>query len=433
MQYKNVFGSYVPAYLLIKLRTTDPLHHINKIDVRDQRDFVHEYTHFLQDITGGFGHSHIWNTYDRLRQVIAGQQKDGNTELHLPVKNAVTEHERNITEVMKAIEGSYRVGTGIDDATAFVEGCNFYIEPSFKKLHPRKGPPFFLNLHLKDVKGRKANYLFGEAAVSEMMAYLIETKYFGESALNNFPYKVCQKVGEYLETDLVENNEWLFALCDVAMISNYPGMMFYRILQNMARRKFVPQSAEEIYDYGISYMYSQGWSVFEDFRDNKNGAIKVLEDLFRSDFLKNTVEWFKHLLEKGYESRVKKPSFLIDLYRQPNPFEGFWNDMYVIFGTPQLHNGELQRFFAPPHCMKHLESTIEPLFLLSAQQVHDTLLHKKSNCDMLECCRQSTIDIEVDYDCTTAPWERSNKDKACAYTALWVSYGLHNKQVLVAE
>src|SRR6266542_3075540 len=107
-----------------------------------------------------------------------------------------------------------------------------------KQLH-------FLNLHLQDGNGQKGYYRFGESAVSETMAYLMEEKLFGAQKISNFPYKSCMKVAEYLETDFTENKENLFALCDLAMCYPHPGMAFYTTLLDFNRNKFEPKQTEE--------------------------------------------------------------------------------------------------------------------------------------------------------------------------------------------
>ncbi len=436
MQYHFIFGAYVPSYLLIKINTPDPLTNIKTLEKADRAVFLHEYIHFLQNITGGFGQSHIWSTYDQLRQVISDQQKSGEKKLEIPVVNDVTQRLRLFIRALQAISGRKYLPEYMDDNTAFIENVSLLLDPAFQELNTGSAIRF-LNLKIADEKGNKTDYLFGDTAVSETMAYLMESKYFGESEeINNFPYRSCQKLGEWMETPLLENKEWLFALCDVALLSPYPGRMFYQILLEMFRQDFIPGSAEEIYEYGIRVMYDDGWRVWEDFENAKNGAIIVLSELFSHQSFKPTLEWFKYILESGYKERIANPTFMLQLYREPDQYEGIWKNIFAQFGTPHLQNLKNERYFNPPLQLNSMKDEIEPLLLLAAQQVSNTLMFRQNEkdtiCGLYKCCDRSP-NIEVDERCICEPWERAKDENSCAYAALWTGYGLSEKNVIMTD
>src|SRR5690606_19410716 len=110
------------------------LHEIALLDREDQRTFFHEYTHFLQNITGGYGHSHIWHTYDRLRQMVADVQRSADKVLHLPVVNAVTEKQEQLHRIMRAIAGSYKVSAALSDGSAIVTAVEGYRDEQYDKI-----------------------------------------------------------------------------------------------------------------------------------------------------------------------------------------------------------------------------------------------------------------------------------------------------------
>lgn len=429
MHWKIVYGSYVPSYLLINLRqTTADVKDIKDIDIRDQRSFFHEYIHFLQDVTGGFGHSHIWYMYDRMRLIISDLQHKTGEEISIPVKNEVTEHQELLEGIMRSMEGSYHVPKNINDETAISQDANLYMDENFRKLYPGK-QLHFLNLRLMDDRGQRGDYHFGESAVSETMAYLMEEKLFGAQRVLNFPYRACQKVGGYLNTHFTDNKEWLFALCDLAMCCPYPGMAFYTMLLDFHHSGFAPKHTEEIYEDGERTLKQRGWNIWKEFETNKNSAIYVVKQLFNHPIFTDTLNWFTYLLQAGFEYRKKNPYFMLQLYREESPFHGSWKDMYVNFGTPQLHNQDHKRYFCAPSIMKDKEKNIEPLYLLSLKQVHDTLYDGKSKCDLYECCKNAELGPETDYRCVTEPWLRVKDEKACAFAAQWALYGLANKKV----
>jgi hypothetical protein len=106
MHYHYKYGEYIPSYLLIILATKEPVTNIKTLDPESQRTFVHEYTHFLQNISTGFGLSHIWNTYDRNRQLISHLQKTKENSMTFPLKGDVVD-KQFFFKIRQAIEESF--------------------------------------------------------------------------------------------------------------------------------------------------------------------------------------------------------------------------------------------------------------------------------------------------------------------------------------
>src|ERR1700742_773777 len=117
MHNHRTFGQYFPSYLMVILETDRPILNIRELDPDLQRTYLHEYTHFLQNISGGFGYSHIWNTYDRARQIISQLQKSDDKELRIPFKHAVVDEQLVNFKGRQAIEGDFKVRE-IEDASA---------------------------------------------------------------------------------------------------------------------------------------------------------------------------------------------------------------------------------------------------------------------------------------------------------------------------
>lgn len=429
MEWKIVNGSYLPAYLLIDLKeTTTDIKSIREIDPRDQRTFFHEYTHFLQNITTSFGHAHTWFMYDRTRQVIADLRKNNSKQLKLPLVNPTIDHQKTVQEVMNSLEGSYP-SKGVDDATAKVTKVNMYDSPSFRKMYPHSSI-HFLNLHLKDDLGRMTDYHFGESAVSETMANLMEERLYGPHQIRNFPYRAGLRLAEYVYPEFAENDEWIFALCDLAMCCPYPGMAFYTMLLDFSRSDFLPIHSEDIYSYGERQMVERGWNIWSEFKKNKDGATYVLTKLLDHPFFKETLQWFIHLLETGYQYRENTPAFMLGLYRSPDAFSGLWKDIYEMFGTPMSRTQDHKRYFWAPSKLQAIEDKIDPIFLISMKQVNDTLFDGKHRCGLFEICDKAQKGAVTDFRCISEPWLRSKDDPTCAFGAQWQLYGLADKKIM---
>jgi hypothetical protein len=431
-KYTVAYGSYLTSFLRIYIDTDQDLGKLdsNKLGVHEKGIFAHEYTHFLQNITSSFGQMHVWSTYDRLRQNIAHIIKNGERELKLPLSGAIAEEQRNLLIIRKRMQGDDRVNQFMDDSTTKVLGHHFVKDDLYGQLYPDRPDLTHLELDLKDKKGFPMKYIFGETAVSETMAYLMELKHYKGPAAPEYPYRSCQHLGEYMGTKLLENDELLFALCDVSLLSGFPGRTFFLILEDLILNKVEPKSAEEMFDYGINYMYMNSWQVFEEYEKNMQGAVYVLKQLLPLPDMEPTVEWVNYLLQVGFKIRTETPHLIINLFREPILFQGYWNNIMLQFGNPSLHSKSPNRYFKAPYDLAGIENNIEPIHLLAVQEVLLTLIQKKkTNCSLYKYCEKNTNGLKVDDRCTNAPWERSQDEMTCAYGALWALYGLKDKVV----
>lgn len=419
-------GTYLTSFLRVYINTNLPLDNIKAGSLTDyeKRVFIHEYTHFLQNITSGFGLLHAWNTYDRIRQHVADIQKQAAGYTQIPLTGAIAEEQEILLRIRKRMEGNYRIKEGVNDSTAKITKVRFEVDKDIIKLYPDRPPVYHLMLSLEDNEQRTAEYAFGEAAVSETMALLMESKYFETDPAPIFPYHVCKLLAHNIGTKLTDNDEILFAICDVSLMSGYPGIMFYKILLDMHQKDFLPACAEEAFDYGMKFMYNNGWRVWEDYYTQMQGTMQVFSSLLNHSNFAPTREWVLYLLERGYHFRLNDPHFMIKLFREPTPFEGFWNTIIAQFGTPELHNNSHVRSFSAPLDLKHSEDKIEAFILLALNEVQETLFKGKTECGLFDFCKKSGNGLKVDERCLTMPWKRAEDDPTCAYGGLCIALQL---------
>ena len=426
------FGNYLTSFLRIYINTNLPLDNLKSEDLADYEKaiFLHEYTHFLQNITGAFGHLHAWNTYDRIRQHLADQEVVQNPLIQLPFTGEVAEEQERYKRIRTRMIGSYKLRDGMDDSTSQIESLRFRRDQDVAIIHPNT-PVHHLVLSLIDGNGNTMEYTLGEAAVSEAMAMLMETKHFQLDPPPNLPYNVCHMLTQHMNANFMDNIEFLFALCDVSMLSSYPGITFYRILQDMQLRDFTPNSAEQVIDYGLNFLYQRGWNVWEDYQTSMEGTCHVLQTLLTDPVLTPTVNWVVYLFHMGFHCRRENPYFMVRLYREPVVYEGLWNNVVAQFGTPEMHNNSPIRYFRAPLDLQEETDNILPITMLALNEVQLTLFNGKCECDLYDFCRRSTNGLLVDERCVTSPWLRAQDNPTCAYGAVWTSFGLCEKQVRV--
>lgn len=426
-------GRYLTSFLRIYINTNLELDNFRNGNLTDyeKRIFIHEYTHFLQNITGGFGHLHAWNVYDRIRQHIVDLRNKNVTAIEIPIIGSVADEQKLFHKIRKRIQGSYKVVAGMEDSSTIIKGIKIVKDEDFEMLYPDRPTVNYLVLNLSDKNNNEMEYIFGEAAISEAMAFLMEAKYFETDPADNFPYHVCRLLGRYMGIELIEKDEYLFSICDVALLTSFPGLLFFKILEDIREKTFEPSKSEELFDYGIDFLYSIGWQVMEDYQKHMEGTCHVIESLLNNRVFKETSEWVVYLFRNGFECRKRNMHLLIQLFKEPKPFEGFWNNIIAQFGNPEIHNNTPKRAFIAPVDLKEIEDKIQPILMLALNEVYQTLFFRKTECALLEFCQHSKNGLKTDERCTTAPWERSTDEFTCAYGALWANFSLAGLPVTI--
>ncbi|GEM_PF-6559069 len=427
-------GSYLPSFLYVKLDTDINLNPLNNPRLPDQvrATFAHEYVHFLQNISGGFGQLYTWNTYDRLRKYIVDINGDPSPELEIPLEGDVVHREKQIKAIRNNIQGGSVVPALMNDSKSQIIAYSLVKDEEYSILYPERPELSHVVLTLSDGLLTKP-YFFGETAVSEMMAYLMEQKFSSKNPvpIPEYPYMVCRKLGEYIGTDLMENDSFAFALCDVSLLSLHPGYMFFKILKQMVDEKFKPVRAEDIFDFGINFLYGSGIKVYEDYHDQMKGAVYLIKQMLPDVSMVPTADWITYLYEKGYEIREKYPYFLIKLFNEPTLFEGYWTNIIHQFGYPVLVNKSNQRFFLAPTDLVIIEKDIRPVYLMALDAVRNTLVVSDTKCcKLLPYCDALGKESQIDKRCLKAPWQRAVDKPTCPYGMLWFHYGLHSKTVV---
>lgn len=60
-------GTYAPSFFKLGVNTGKDLNHLDQLDIKSFSIFIHEYIHFLQDITTSFGLVNINIIVDKMK------------------------------------------------------------------------------------------------------------------------------------------------------------------------------------------------------------------------------------------------------------------------------------------------------------------------------------------------------------------------------
>lgn len=427
-------ASYLPSFFEVNIPTADNLDNVLAMRPEVQALYGHEYVHFLQNLTTNFGLLRTWNRFDRIAQIIAHIQQSG-SDIQLPLTGAVIEHERNNNILLRDLEGS-----GFREVPER-EAQDYNIDAIEQRKDPLLDTTFKVDymrhivLKLMHPVLPVVDYTFGETAVAETMAYLIESKFFGIAAPAKWPYLSGKELAQYIYPPVAANNEKLLALCDIALMHPAPGWAFFTILEELAATGAPPVNAEQLIDFARVSYAKRGWNIDKQLELARNGVIGRIQTLFNDPFLEPTKKWFENIVYRAADLRGNHYKFILDVYRSNDMFEEGVADMLINLGGPHTINAIGKRYLIAPQGLGITAADIHPQKLKALDQVHDMLLMPAAayRCKLLDMCRDSLPTDLVDDRCRTRPWERTRDQRLCTFSVLWNYYGLDQKKFYLGQ
>lgn len=430
----NELGHYRPAFLMMQLSfpfpsSATPLFSLSEGELSI---FVHEYVHFLQDIS----------SYCLLN----------NAYFYTEYVHAAADHIRKMSGRYFEIPLRLPFNKGNVDANDLLNGeCmgdSEEMEDLFLlKIESEQDPFLIEGLGIDHIEKRilvtqKKRVHFGYMAVMESMAYIIESRIsHPQSTPCDFPYMSAQMVVDKIYPEFGKEILNILALCDTSLQFSNSGNVFVSMLEQMKDRKWLPSKPEDVYDY----VYSQ-WvcvmgedmpffqaiikmSFFVEQRVNEYLKIKYNSHKFH-DFVKN-------MLRFGLCMRLARPYFMIELAN------GDYADKNLVLreiigyvGMPIIKDSK-NLFYTISPLRKDYLSVLD--IFPAINQVIRCLRNGSRDCEMMDFCKESRRRFEagesnepapiVDKRCQDAPWKRcDDKDGVCSHNKIWVHWGLYPKQ-----
>lgn len=84
-ELNSSLGVYSPTFFKMYVDTSSDLKDISNLSDNDSAAYLHEYIHFLQDISTSFGFMNIASVVDYIRYVNDTVINDGRTQFKVPV------------------------------------------------------------------------------------------------------------------------------------------------------------------------------------------------------------------------------------------------------------------------------------------------------------------------------------------------------------
>lgn len=418
---------YTPAFFRMKIDGPYDLLDFEEMSNAALAFYLHEYIHFIQDISTIYGLMNIHNTIYYIQDIASriGKQKEKFFSVPYLLPNDKDDQGYFNHQVAK----EYR-GTPIQPFRKKIEIKNF--EEITELIGNNK--VFFIDVIAVDLwDGEEFKFRLGGNHITEGMAYLAEHYVYADlltaDGINletsDYPYNVISKLVEIIYPEMMGNIPFIIATCDAALMTYNPGLSFLRALQHLKMINFPIDGADAVPLYKELGAFLKGSHV--SLKEVSDMARDLLLKNFKVDYFEGNNIWINIIFDRALEIRAKFPDFLIEILKPGDLKKNL--DFRMLrnqLGSPMVVNSEYEGTFALPNGF-----TDDRLFLGLFWAINQILRvftnNKPLPCEMKAHCARSQQDggdVEIDNRCDTAPWSRCGDAKLCPFGVMWKHWSL---------
>lgn len=417
-------GSYLPSFFNMEVSFPFWPGFGTMLDLpmkeQDISVFIHEYIHFLQDIStyAGLNNAYVYSEYIHAAvNTVYKVAPNNNNEFYVPL---VIPYNYGNIELNKKVNS---IGIGSLEQVDLLIPFKI-IEKKIKIEYPDPNVKVLTKIYIKGQNNIKQQ--FGSRAIMESMAYLIEREITrGAIAAPDFPYNSAEMVIQLTYPEFGTEKLNIIALCDMSMQFSEPGKVFYHSLIDFKNRQFIPSKPEDVIDYFYNSPCIQMGRQTKLTHGFTNMALKVgerLKEYMKGNEFKPFHNVIHNLLGFAINMRINHRYFFINLVRDGYALgnKTLRNTIRAI-GTPIIKDSLNDYWLVHPFGTQpeNYNICIFPAIL------EINKLFEKGNdcCEMYDWCQKSPGTREDDR-CIFEPWSRCHDQELCPYALLWRHWNL---------
>ena len=435
-RYNTTLGFYEPAVFHLHTTGNGQLKRMENWSQLQKSTFLHEYIHFLQDITTIQGLNNMFIIGEYLRYVTNYVKQQKNADIHLPIDPFSADN--NVDQNWLARK--YTMGTN-----NLVEKILSYRKIQLIKLKDSNSgkeiPVNSVIIKCLDRSLRQEYVLFGTLQMMEGMAELIQEEIYPTpvrySPYN--PYYIARDVADMIIPGLSTKAQTLIALFVLALQRSNPGFDFVEYLEFKAKNGFDADTLTADVVYGdlqktimhlpvgtLNYKDSHAFYV--------GGAKDVISEYLGGVWYWQKInKWFQTIIQKGTELKLKNP-FIFQKLAEGGDIttNNIFSMLLEEFGTPIVTNSAHNFGFIRPNSV--MVSKRKLINVYAMMQVHQVFLSNGTfNCPLRKYCQNEPCGFrkqKVDKRCLTRPWERMRKWNRCYFNTWWYFKGFKDVHIV---
>ena len=407
----TTLGFYSPSFLRMHVGTKKSLINLNALnDDFAESVYLHEYCHFIQDVTTNYGLSNLCTTVDYMKFVnnhVINLPKGNFSVPVLPIQNAPDNVHANL-ELFSIYNGS-----GEDDYVTLTghRKLNATVQSNSNNLNvPYIEVDYAVN-------GIASTFEFGALCIVENMAYIIESECYPSCPPSpDLPYIAAEKLVDLIYPQIGNDRLNVLALCDASLKHPNPGPFFYDTLLRIQANNITINQPEDVYQIcNQATINFNGATTFNQlFPIMGKDAISQIQGYFNDTRFQSLKDWLENMINKAVDFRRQNETFPLDIARSGKiaanrKLASFMSNV----GTPLVTNeiGETTLSDPRPNPTTPNYSTIWAI-----DQIHSVFWGWQKYCELVGLCCSSGIN--TDMRCTNEPWER-NLEPDCAFGQMW--------------
>jgi hypothetical protein len=410
MIQNQVLGFYLPNFFRLHIGISNPIDNLNKLSDRDFSVFLHEYIHFLQNITTFYGLNNIHVSVEYMKYANNKIRSDNNSKFSIPI---IPDDANSYNLKLNRYLLDFTYGDNGDEGTRIKEITNYSI---LNDTIPINNAPIktieYVYVEFKDNTNNDNCFAFGAGCIMESMAYLMETLTCKDYALSpNLPYETATLLAEFIYPEFANNKLNILALCDISLNCSNPGVYFVKVIEEWKRQNKTP-SPQDLYNECIRL----NPNICQCLNNIANTAKLQMHDYFKDKYFKSINDWIDAVIGSAINLRKRNPSFILDIANGDIRTNSTFCKIFTEIGTPVLtNNSGFIGFYHPNN-----NNQAGNFFAIS--QIHKLFYTGTfDGCELknFNCC--SPI---IDCRCAKSPWKRCADKNLCPFALFWHHWGL---------
>ncbi len=419
--YNNVLGSYFPHFFYLKYQSAKNLSQV--MNSNEEYIILHEFIHFLQDVSTPYGSMNFCNLYNSLRYAANKIYSDQNAIINLPIDFSNNIYWKKTLKARKITFGNTSELNKIS-GKAQIKQNEIKIDEQIKVKY------YYIEKANKE-------FIIGARDVLENMAYIIHrTIYSHCSKPPFFPYNTIEYIVKNILPEIYENKIMISALCELSLISSNPATFLIDSLKRIKTKNIKLENIDDLLTLlndGLSLITATGetFSNYSQFLQySKKNLLEYIIEPFRSNNLLEARQWIEITINQAYKLKLEDPFFITRGLLSNNPVNYYFVKLVKEIGCPTIMNLELI-----PYTIDHLHNTSQTIFFNAIKEVIRFLFFGKSSCGLIKGCEEEIKTNPKSYkitdNCLFSPWNKTKEEKYCPVAILWHLWKLSEKEYSV--
>lgn len=437
-------GNYSPTFFTIRIPNEENYENLlanEKMSEQAEAYFLHEYIHFLQDLTTIPGLSNIGIVVDYMKWA-THQGKDG--KLMVP---AIPTQQDGFHLWDNQEMNESRLGQGALKDIVVKKVKSLVLNDKIVSANGDRHTHLNARVTFEDTKDIESSYLIGEFAISESMAYTIEQIIYPNVLPKGYdcPYSIVRLVCDKFLPGLSDDPVKIIALCDACLLFSFPGRVFAMAVDMLKTVDYMKQSAEQVFErvtqnpeiLAAEHNKLQKVSINDHLEQYSVLAAEQLSGYFTTCNYDTEKMYSVLMLNMAIEIRKQHPYFFLDIARG-----GVLRDNNILkrilgeIGCPVILNktealttiyGRISVLAAQSKGKSYDPSCFWVFNQMYKMFKHGCQENDTFKCEMIDWCKKSFAekkvkDLTAEGDnCLYSPWLRMSDEEFqfCTFGRFW--------------